>query len=247
MKYLGMLYSVFCYLIGVISLVYLILFIGNLYVPVTINQASHLSPGLTGIAAILFNLALIGLWGYQHSLMASPGFKAKWTKIVPHAVERSTYLIFVGIFTAILILFWVPMNGVIWDVSGGIFGQILWVTFWAGWGITFLSTFLINHFHLFGLQQAFKGITDQQSKTETFRTPLFYKLVRHPIMTGVFIAIWSAPIMTTGRLILCIGMTAYIVLGIRHEEKALVADLGDEYLNYRKTTAPIIPGLKFFG
>ena len=247
MKIFNMLYSLVCYAIGVSALVGLILFIGDLYLPVTINHASSIAPGFSGAVAIIWNLVLIAAWGYIHSLMADPRFKEKWTKIVPAAIERSTYLVFVGITTALLILLWAPLPHVIWDVSGTTFGTVLWVMFFAGWVITLLSTFMINHFHLFGLQQAFKGITETQSKTESFVTPMFYKLVRHPIMTGVFIGIWSAPEMTTGRLVIAIGMTAYILFGVRHEEKTLIADLGDDYLNYKKTTASIIPGIKFFG
>ena len=152
MKAVRILYSLICYGLGVATLIYLILFIGDLYMPVTISKASSMSPVLTGVAAFALNLILIAIWGYQHSLMADPGFKAKWTKIVPASVERSTYLVFVAIFTAILVLFWSPMNDTIWNLEGSIWGQILWVLFFAGWTITFISTFLINHFHLFGLQ-----------------------------------------------------------------------------------------------
>ncbi len=245
MKFFRILYSLICYGFGVAALVYLILFIGDIIVPVTINQGSDFAPNLTGVAAILLNFGLLALWGYQHSLMASPKFKNKWTKIVPASVERSTYLVFVAIFTAILVMLWAPLPHVIWDLSGTLAAKMLWVVFFSGWVITLLSTFMLNHFHLFGLQQAYQGIQAQQDKTETFRTPMFYKLVRHPIMTGVFIGIWAAPVMTTGRLVLAIGMTAYIFLGVKHEEKTLIADLGQDYLDYKKSTPSIIPWLKF--
>ena len=136
MKLFAILYSLICYAIGVAALVYLILFIADLHVPVTINSASHLAPEFTGIMAIIWNVALVAVWGFQHTLMASPGFKKKWTKIIPASIERSTYLVFVGLFTAILVTLWVPMPDVIWNVSGSTLGTALWVLYFAGWLIT---------------------------------------------------------------------------------------------------------------
>lgn len=245
MRIFYIIYSLLCYAIGVATLVGLILFIGDLFIAVTINQGSDMAPGFSGPMAIGWNLILIAAWGYIHSLMADPRFKKKWTKIIPIPIERSTYLLGVAIMTAFLILFWAPLPEVIWNLNGTIYGTVLWIMFFAGWIITLLSTFMINHFHLFGLQQAFRGISKTQSKAETFQIPLFYKFVRHPIMTGVFIALWSATEMTVGRLIIAIGMTVYIFAGIRHEEKTLIADLGEEYIHYKNTTPSVIPGLKY--
>ncbi len=245
MKILAMTYSVLCYLIGSSALAYLILFTGDIAVPWTINTASPLAPELGGIAAVIWNSILIAIWGGQHSIMASPAFKVAWTKFVPAAVERSTYVLFVAVFTAGLVAFWVPMPAAFWNLSGTTAGTILLIGFFAGWTITMISTFLINHFHLFGLSQAFQLIRQTQSKQVTFVTPLFYKLARHPMMTGVLIALWCAPVLTGGRLLFNIVMTCYILLGTRHEEKTLVADLGKEYEEYRETTPMLVPGLKF--
>lgn len=240
---LAVLFSIAGYAIGVAALVYLILFITDLVVPVTINHASPLAPALPGAAAAAWDLALVALWGLQHTVMASPKFKAAWTKIIPAAIERSTYLIAVAIMTAGLIALWVPLPGVIWDVSAGLPGTVLLGVYFLGWGIVLFSTFLINHFHLFGLQQAWRMATNTPSKQESFRTPVLYKLVRHPMMTGMLIAFWAAPELTVGRLVFNLAMTAYILIGISYEEKTLVADLGEDYDAYRRSTPSLIPGL----
>ncbi len=243
MKILAMTYSVLSYFIGVATLVYLILFIGDLFVPWTINTAAPFAPDLAGLYAIVWNGVLVGIWGAQHSIFASPTFKAVWTKIVPTAIERSTYLLFVALMTAMLVALWVPLPTTLWDFSGTLLGSILMVGFFAGWVIVLIATFLINHFHLFGLSQAFQLLTQTPSKKESFVTPLLYKAVRHPMMTGVLIALWCAPTLTVGRLVFNIAMTAYILLGTRHEEKTLVADLGEDYTEYQKTTPMLIPGM----
>ena len=243
MKILTIIYSIISYLIGVGALVGLILFIGDLFIPWTINKASPFSFGLSGFGALIANIALILAWGLQHSIMADPAFKKRWTKLVPPVIERSTYLLFVAVMTGVMIALWSPMPTVLWDFSDGPLGAILLTGYFSGWIIVLISTFLINHFHLFGLQQAFSAIKQTQSKEESFVTPFLYKLVRHPMMTGVLIALWCAPTLTVGRLVINVAMTVYIVLGVMHEEKALVADLGDEYEAYRKKKPMLIPGL----
>lgn len=241
MKIFAIIYSVLCYLVGVAALIGLILFIGDLIIPWTVNKGSPIAPAFTGAVAVIWNLVLVFIWGMQHSIMADPGFKEKWTKIVPPVIERSTYLLVVALMTGLLIALWAPLPSVLWDFSGSLVGTILLVGFFLGWVITFISTFLINHFHLFGLQQAIKSIEKMQSKTDSFVTPLFYKFVRHPMMTGVLIAVWCAPTLTVGRLCINIAFTAYIILGTQHEEKTLIADLGEQYEEYRKKTPMLIP------
>ncbi len=241
MKLLDISYSLGCYLFGVASLAGLILFAGDIYLPWTINAASPLSPQLEGATAIVANIGLVTIWSLQHSVMADPGFKRAWTRIVPAHLERSTYVLFVGLFTFGIMALWSPLPGVLWDVSGSALGSVLMLAYLAGWVITLISTFLINHSHLFGLQQAFKGGGREAGAGVRFVTPLFYKLVRHPMMTGVLIALWSVPTLTVGRLTFNLVMSAYILLGTRHEEETLVADLGEEYEEYRKTTPMLIP------
>ena len=241
MKYLAMIYSITSYLIGVVTLVYLILFTGDMVVSWTVNVAAPTAPEFSGIIAVLWNLLLVGLWGLQHSIWADPGFKKLWTKIVPAAIERSTYLLFVTLMTAIIVAFWAPMPAIIWNVSGDWLGRVLLFGFYFGWSVVLSSTFLINHFHLFGLSQAFQMLRKTESKEASFVTPLFYKIVRHPMMTGVLIALWCAPTLTVGRLVFNFAMTFYVFLGIRHEEKTLVADLGEEYEKYQKIVPAVIP------
>ena len=242
-KFLAMAYSLVCYAIGVAALVYLILFTADLFVPATVNTPSPFAPALHGPAAIGWNIALVAAWGAQHTFMASPGFKAWWTKIVPAPIERSTYLVFVALMTAALAAFWAPVEGIYYDLSGTMAGNVVLGIFFLGWVITLIATFLINHFHLFGLQQAYHLIAKTQSKSATFKTPLFYKLVRHPMMTGILIALWAAPTLSVNRLVFNLAMTAYIFIGIFFEEKTLVRDLGEKYIDYRRTTPSVIPGL----
>lgn len=237
-------YSLMCYAVGVATLVYLICFIGNLYVPVSINTASAYSPELSGPSAIIWNVALVAAWGAQHTFMASPGFKGWWTKIVPVSIERSTYLLSVAAMTAVLVLLWVPMNDVLWAASEPMLRNVLLGVYLFGWVVVLLATFLINHFHLFGLQQAYQGIGDTEGKGASFKTPFLYKIVRHPMMTGMLISLWAASDLTVGRLVLNIAMTVYIWIGIHYEEKTLVADLGEQYTAYQKTTPTVIPGVK---
>ncbi len=244
MKLFAIPYSIASYLFGFASLVGLILFVSGLWPFWNIDAGTPVSPALSGFAAAIANLSLIAIWGLQHSIMADPGFKRIWTRIVPPAVERSTYVLFVGIFTFALMAFWSPMPTVIWDVSGTVLGAILLAGYFAGWTITLISTFLINHFELFGLRQAWHQFKNVVPKDESFVTPLFYKLVRHPMMTGVLIALWCAPTLSTGRLLVNVAMTAYILAGLRHEEETLVGELGDDYRRYQESTPMLVPGLK---
>lgn len=237
----AMLYSVTSYLIGVVALVYLILFIADLLVPVTINRGAGLAPDFTGATAVLWNICVILVWGAQHSVMARPTFKRIWTRFVPVSIERSTYLVFVAMATAVLVGFWVPMRSILWDFSGTATGIVITAVYFLGWAIVLFATFLINHFHLFGLQQSFHFLQQQQSKQATFKTPLLYKLVRHPMMTGVLIALWAAPVMTHGRLLFNLLMTSYVFIGLYFEERNLSEELGDAYRRYQQTTPAVIP------
>ena len=243
MRYLAIVYSIASYLIGVAALACLILFVGDVWLPVTVNKASALSPELSGVAAAAVNLGLIVSWGFLHSLMADPRFKARWTRIVPIMIERSTFVLFAAFTTFALMALWSPMTMTVWDLGDGIAATILWVTFWSGWAILLLSTYLINHFELFGLSQAFRAIRSAKPKADSFVTPFFYRWVRHPMMTGILIALWSAPELSVGRLVFNLAMTAYIVIGTSHEEKTLTAELGNDYELYRKRVPKLVPSL----
>lgn len=151
LRTLNMIYSIVCYLIGIVALIYLILFIADLFVPVSINRGADLAPEIGGITAVFWNFGVVLVWGLQHTIMARPTFKRVWTRLVPPPTERSTYLAFVAIATALLVCFWVPMPTVIWDTTGTGLYPILTAVYFLGWVIVLFSTFLINHFHLFGL------------------------------------------------------------------------------------------------
>ena len=240
-----MLFSIIAYSLGMAAIVALIFWMAGWVMPVTVDQGfaatqMNLHPAL----AVIWNAMLVLIWSGQHSIMATPAFKDRLKNLVPPSIERSSYVLVVAVLTASLMLLWQPLAFIIWDVSATIWGASLTVLYLFGWLIVFISTFLINHFHLFGLQQAFENLTARQSKEMSFVTPMLYKLVRHPMMTGVLIALWAAPTMTLGRLVLALGWTAYIYFGLRNEEKTLLADLGDQYRDYQKTTPMVIPFTK---
>lgn len=241
MRHLVMAYSVACYAAAVGALVFLIEFISECFSPITVNAASPVSPELPVGPAIVANTILILLWGAQHSVMADPRFKAWWRPLVPQMIERSTYLLCVAASTLMLIFFWSPIPIMLWDVMDTPLGTALLVGYYFGWVIVLFATFLINHFHLFGLEQAYRHWSGTSSAASVFVTPVLYRVVRHPMMMGVLISLWCAPSMSVGRLLFNVVMTAYILVGTRHEEETLVSELGDVYETYRKTTPMLLP------
>lgn len=195
-------------------------------------------------AALLINAGLIVLWGLPHSLMARRGFKRWWTQFVPQAMERSVYMLQAGLLMLLLIWQWRAMPGVIWQVEHPLGRGLIWALFGLGWIIAFIATVLINHFELTGLQQTWSYLRGKKAVSPDFRTPFLYKIVRHPMQLGALIAFWAAPTMTVGRLIFALGMTAYILVGLRFEERDLLRHFGDRYRAYQATTPMLIPGLR---
>lgn len=193
--------------------------------------------------ALAIDVALIALFGVQHSVMARPAFKARWTRIVPPALERSVYVLFASLALILLFAFWRPLPAVLWSVENPALRIMLWALFGAGWGIVLLSTFLINHFELFGLHQVWLHLRGRHAAAPTFRTPFLYRLVRHPLYSGFFLAFWSTPTMTVGHLVLALGLSAYMLIAIGHEERDLIGVFGDDYARYRRTTGMLIPGI----
>jgi protein-S-isoprenylcysteine O-methyltransferase Ste14 len=236
-KFIYPTYAVLCYAIFLLTFLYLIGFMTDIFVPKTINSGHDSSIGV----AILVNIFLIGLFGIQHSLMARPWFKNKWTKIIPKPLERSTYVLFSSLALIILFYFWKPLPINIWKVSSEALALTLTVLAFTGWVIVLVSTFLINHFDLFGLRQVYLHLMGHPEEILKFKTPLFYKFIRHPIYFGFLLAFWATPNMSAGHLLFALGMTVYIFIGISHEETDLVRTYGDQYENYRKKTARIIP------
>jgi protein-S-isoprenylcysteine O-methyltransferase Ste14 len=189
----------------------------------------------------LVNAGLLLLFAVQHSVMARRGFKVWWTKIIPKPIERSTFVLLASLILILMYKLWIPMPGIVWDLSGTVFGSILNILFWVGWLLVLLGTFMINHFELFGLQQVFFHLRNLEAPGNKFTTRFLYQFVRHPIMLGFLIAFWSAPIMTVGHLLFSVATTGYIFVGILLEERDLLHYLGDEYREYRRRVAMIIP------
>ncbi|WP_324072563.1 methanethiol S-methyltransferase [Sphingopyxis sp.] len=239
MRALYLLYATVAYAVFFATFLYLIAFVGNLsFVPVTVDFARVAAPG----KAALIDIALIALFGIQHSVMARPSFKARWTHIVPAAIERSTYVLFASLALIILMLFWHQLTAPVWTVTNPLGVAILWALFGLGWLIVLASSFLINHFELFGLQQAWFALREKAAAAPVLRQPLFYKLVRHPLYAGFFLAFWATPAMTAGHLLLAVGLSIYMLIAIRLEERNLVDTFGADYVAYRETTPMLVPG-----
>jgi len=196
------------------------------------------------LPAVLINVGLIVLFGLPHSLMARRSFKQWWTKIIPPVAERSTYMLQSGLLSLFLIWQWRPITQTVWQVENSVGSTLIWGLFWLGWLIAFISTLLINHFELTGLQQVYAYLRDQRPAPISFRTPFLYKIVRHPMQLGVMIAFWATPHMTAGHLLFAMGMTLYILIGLYFEERDLVRRFGDTYRGYQVTTPKLIPLLQ---
>lgn len=237
---LYLLVGVLCYFIFFGTFLYLLAFVGDFpFIPRTVDAGPESPLGI----ALIIDVALIALFGLQHSVMARPGFKAAWTRIVPEPLERTFYVLASSIALILLVALWRPIPGYVWVTDTPWIQYILLGLFAIGWGIVLISTFLLNHFELFGLAQVWSHARGQEMAPPRFRTPLFYSAVRHPIYSGFIMAFWATPAMTWGHLLLSVGMTVYILIGIAHEERDLVGVFGDTYVEYRARVGMLVPGL----
>jgi protein-S-isoprenylcysteine O-methyltransferase Ste14 len=235
-----LLFSAVAYVIFLATFLYLIGFVGDLPgLPRTVDRG----PESALATAVIVNSALILLFGIQHSVMARQEFKRAWTRIVPEPIERSAYVLFASLALVMLFAFWRPISHPIWSVENDIGAALIWALFAAGWLIVLLSTFLINHFELFGLQQAYLHLRGASAAKPLFRQPFLYKLVRHPLYSGFFLAFWATPVMTLGHLLLAAGMSAYMLIAIQFEEKDLVGLFGRDYEEYRAKVGMLAPRL----
>ena len=238
---ISLVYGTAVYVFFLCTFVYAIGFVGGVFVPKTVDSGTP-APLMEALAV---NFLVLGIFAFQHSLMARRSFKRWWTQIVPPAVERSTYVLAATLALALLLWQWRPITEpVIWRIEDPAAVNAIWVIFWLGWGVLLLATFLINHFELFGLRQVFSRLLGRDIPEAEFRTPLLYRYVRHPIYLGFVLAFWATPVMTAGHLMFATGGTGYILVGIWFEERDLVAQFGERYHRYREQVGMLIPWRK---
>lgn len=233
----AVLYGTAGYVLFLGTFLYAIAFVGNLPVDKTIDS------GAAGpiIPALVIDTLLLGIFAIQHSVMARPAFKAWWTQAVPKSVERTTYVILASLALVLLYWQWRPLPAPVWTVSNPAGILVLQAVFWLGWVVVLVSTFLINHFELFGLRQVVARMSGRSLPAPVFRTPFLYKRVRHPIYLGFLLAFWATPTMTAGHLLFAVATTGYILIGIWLEERDLIALFGDQYRRYREQVSMLLP------
>lgn len=235
-RFLAFLYGVVCYAFFFVVFLYAIGFVEGLIVPKAIDT------GAAGplVPTLVIDAVLLGVFAVQHSVMARPAFKAWWTKIVPPPVERSTYVLFASLALALVMWQWRPLPQTIWALQGVAATAMLALSL-VGFGIVLLSTFLINHFDLFGLRQVHAYATGKAIPPPEFTTPLFYRVVRHPLYLGFIIAFWATPVMSVGHLVFAGATTIYMLIAIQLEEHDLIGVFGDTYRAYRRRVSMILP------
>jgi protein-S-isoprenylcysteine O-methyltransferase Ste14 len=239
MRLFAAIYGVVCYLLFLAAFLYAIGFVTNWLVPKSIDTG----PLTPSTEALLIDVLLLSVFAIQHSVMARPAFKRWWTRFVPRPIERSTYVLATNIALFLLYWQWRPLPGIVWDVRQPLLAGLIWSLAALGWIIVLLSTFMLDHFELFGLRQSISFATGQQMVGTHFRTPGLYRVVRHPIMLGFIIAFWATPTMTWGHLLFAVTTTGYILVGVSLEERDLRAHFGDHYDAYKRRVPAIIPGL----
>ena len=235
---LSFLYGVAAYVACLAALLYFVAFSGNLLVPKSVDVGA----GAAWFEALVTDLLLLALFGVQHSVMARQGFKRWWTRVVPPPLERSTYVVATCAVLAFMFWFWLPIaTPLVWQVEHTPGVVILWTLFGLGWVLVLVSSFLLNHFELFGLQQVFARLTHRAMPEAEFRTPMLYRYVRHPLYVGLLLGLWSVPVMTAGRLLFALGLSLYILIGITFEERDLIRQFGERYRIYREQVGMLVP------
>ena len=233
-------YGVVCYAIFFATFLYAIAFIGNFGLERTLDAPVDTPLGL----ALLINLGLLAVFALQHSVMARPAFKRIWTRIVPATVERSTYVLFSSLALILVFWQWRPMGGTIWAVQDPLAAGLIYGLYGSGWALVLISTFLINHFDLFGLRQVYLNLRNREYQHLPFKTPFLYRIVRHPLYVGWIVVMWASPLMTIAHVLFAAGCTGYILIAIRFEERDLISFHGDDYVRYRKRVPMLIPALR---
>ncbi|MEM7165496.1 MAG: methanethiol S-methyltransferase [Planctomycetota bacterium] len=234
---LAFLYGIACYSIFFVTFLYTIGFVTDLVVPKSISSGTAGSVG----TALLINLGLIALFGIQHSVMARPGFKRVWTRLVPTVVERATYVLLSSVALLALFAFWQPLPATLWSVDSPALFWALKAVGISGFLVVLCSSFLIDHFDLFGLRQVYLHLRGREYTHHPFKTPGLYKKIRHPLYLGWLLAFWGTPVMTAGQMLFAVGLSAYIFIAIVFEERDLIAHFGDVYRQYRRETRMVLP------
>ncbi|MCJ9427556.1 methyltransferase family protein [Kordiimonas marina] len=236
-------YGLTCYLLGILSLLLFIAFAANLFGALGLTSIQSLDIDQLNSAPadnpLLVDIGLLALFGLQHTIMARPGFKAIWTKLVPAHLERSTYVLLSAVVLYILVVNWQPVAGSVWHLENSAARWVLHILYAAGWIISFQASQQINPSYLMGLRQSFSG--DAVDHRKQFKTPVFYQYVRHPIQAGVVLSLVATPDMTVGRFVLAAGMIVYVIIALKFEERDLIAEFGDTYRDYKKRVPALIP------
>ncbi|TXL67122.1 methanethiol S-methyltransferase [Zeimonas arvi] len=242
MPAIALIYGVVAYAIFLLTFLYAIGFVGDFIVPKTIDAGWPAgATGATLAEALIVDTLLLTVFAVQHSVMARPAFKRWWTRFVPAPIERSTYVLLASAALILLFAQWRPITQTVWSLPDGLAATALIVAHWLGWAIVFASTFMIDHLELFGLRQVLARLAGRPMPEPVFRTPLLYRHVRHPIYLGFLLAFWATPVMTAGHLLFAVATTGYILIGIRLEERDLVAHFGDAYRRYREQAGMLLP------
>ena len=236
-RYAAFAYGLFAYVLALATVAYAVGFLANVdLLPRTVDSGAPASFE----TAVLVDLALIGLFGLQHSLMARPWFKERWTRVVPEPVERSTYVLFASLALLVLMWGWRPLPGVVWSIDG-VPALVLWVVYLGGWVLMFASTEMIDGDDLMGVRQVRAYRDGREVEPIDFQTPSLYRYIRHPIMTGFLVAFWVTPLMTVGHLVFAAGMTAVILIGVTLEARDMVTAFGDRYRRYQSAVPMFVP------
>jgi protein-S-isoprenylcysteine O-methyltransferase Ste14 len=236
-RIIAFVYGLVCYLIFLLAFLYAIGFVGNIVVPKSVDSGTQ-GPLLQ---SLIIDGVLLSIFALQHSVMARQWFKKRWTQIVPEPIERSTYVLLASLALLFMYWQWQPITSVVWNIENPTGRVLLLGLFWIGWGGVLFSTYLIDHFALFGLKQVFNYMRSLSEESLPFKTPVLYKMVRHPLYLGFIIAFWSAPRMTVGHLFFAVITTAYILVAIQFEERDLTSSYGDKYRTYRRRVWMLIP------
>jgi protein-S-isoprenylcysteine O-methyltransferase Ste14 len=232
-------YGIASYLVFLGSVVYAMAFVGNYLVPKSIDVGPQDGLG----QSIVINVLLLGMFAVPHSVMVRPAFKRWWTTIIPASCERSTYVLISSLLLILVLWQWRPITATVWHVEGWP-ASLLIVASWLGWLTALASTWMIDHFELFGLRQVFDALSGAAARVVPFTTPLLYRVVRHPLMLGFLLAFWATPRMTAGHLLFALMTTGYILVGTRLEERDLIGQFGAAYEQYRRRVPMLVPGLR---